>query len=248
MRIPNHDTFPLKIACVSASARVPNSFVCDSKRQAAELRRTGREVARGFERKNWRCFPPETSPLVFVALLPLFSLSTQQKLLAFEHGRDRYKLRRATLDRPCKDTDICEFSPWALPAAPLYLVLGSIQQCSPREYLIEINHRWKGPIAVRVGLHMARGVTLKEKIQHGATHATELTWLLQFLAAVRSRFPPKRLQAGSANVDKGSSVAVQANISNSKAVESYNSCRYWGGETVHLIWSQKIVPWEQDGV
>ena len=88
MRIPNHDTFPLKIACVSASARVPNSFVCDSKRQVAELRRTGREVARGFERKNWRCFPPETSPLVFMALLPLFSLGTQKKLLPFEHGRD----------------------------------------------------------------------------------------------------------------------------------------------------------------
>lgn len=71
---------------------------------------------------------------------------------------------------------------------------------------------------------------------------------IDMVAAVRSGFPPKRLQAGSANVDKGSSVAVQANISNSKAVESYNSCRYWGGETVHLIWSQKIVPWEQDGV
>ena len=83
MRIPNHDTSPLTIACVSASARVPNSFVCDSKRQAAELRRTGREVARGFERKNWRCFPPETSPLVFVALLPLFSLSTQKKTVSF---------------------------------------------------------------------------------------------------------------------------------------------------------------------
>ena len=49
---------------------------------------------------------------------------------------------------------------------------------------------------------------------------------IDMVAAVRSRFPPKRLQAGSANVDKGSSVAVQANISNSKAVESYNSCRY----------------------
>ena len=52
------------------------------------LRRTGRETARGFERKNWRCFPPETSPLVFMALLPLFSLGTQKKLLPFEHGRD----------------------------------------------------------------------------------------------------------------------------------------------------------------
>ena len=41
--MPNHDTFLRKTACVSASARVPNSFVRDFKRQAAELRRTGRE-------------------------------------------------------------------------------------------------------------------------------------------------------------------------------------------------------------
>ena len=88
------------------------------------------------------------------------------------------------------------------PYRPLYLVLGSIQQCSPREYLIEINYRWKGPIAVRVRLHMASGVTQREKIQHG------VSWLLQFSAAIRSRFPPKRLQAGSANVDKESSVAI----------------------------------------
>ena len=73
---------------------------------------------------------------------------------------------------------------------------------------------------------MASSVTLKKKIQHGARHAEELTWLLQFSATIRSRFHPKRLQAGSANVDKGSVVAVQANISSSKAVESYNSCRY----------------------
>ena len=106
------------------------------------------------------------------------------------------------------------------PYRPLYLVLGSIQQCSPREYLIEINYRWKGLIAVRVRLHMASGVTQREKIQHG------VSWLLQFSAAIRSRFSPKRLQAGSANVDKESSVAIQANISSSKAVESYNRCRY----------------------
>ena len=73
---------------------------------------------------------------------------------------------------------------------------------------------------------MATTVTLKKKIQHGARHAAELTWLLQFSATIRSRFRPKRLQAGSANVDKGSVVAAQANISSSKAVESYNSCRY----------------------
>ena len=41
------------------------------------LRRTGRETARGFERKNWRCFPPETSPLVFMALLPYFHLASK---------------------------------------------------------------------------------------------------------------------------------------------------------------------------
>ena len=128
------------------------------------------------------------------------------------------------------------------PYRPLYLVLRSIQQCSPREYLIEINHRWKGPIAVRVRLQMASSVTLKKKIQHGARHAEELTWLLQFSATIRSRFHPKRLQAGSANVDKGSVVAVQANISSSKAVESYNSCRYWGGKTVHPRWREKIIP------
>ena len=73
---------------------------------------------------------------------------------------------------------------------------------------------------------MATTVTLKKEIQHGARHAAELTWLLQFSAAIRSRFPPKRLQAGSANVDKESTVAIQANISSSKTVESYNSCRY----------------------
>ena len=128
------------------------------------------------------------------------------------------------------------------PYRPLYLVSGSIRQCSPREYLIEINHRWKGPIAVRVRLQMATTVTLKKKIQHGARHAAELTWLLQFSAAIRSRFPPKRLQAGSANVDKESTVAIQANISSSKAVESYNSCRYWGRKTVHPRWRQKIIP------
>ena len=103
------------------------------------------------------------------------------------------------------------------PYRPLYLILGSIQQCSPREYLIEINYRWKGTIAVRV---RASGVTQREKIQHG------VSWLLQFSAAIRSRFPPKRLQAGSANVDKESSVAIQANILSSKAVESYDRCRY----------------------
>ena len=55
-------------------------------------------------------FHLKISPLVSVALLPLFSLSTQ-KLIVFEHGRDWYKLRRATLYRPCTDTDIYEFSP-----------------------------------------------------------------------------------------------------------------------------------------
>ena len=45
---------------------------------------------------------------------------------------------------------------------------------------------------------MASAVTLKDEIQHG----------------------------GSANVDKGSTVAVQANSLSSKAVESYNSHRY----------------------
>ena len=73
---------------------------------------------------------------------------------------------------------------------------------------------------------MASGVTLKDKIQHGATHAAKLTWLLQFSAAVRSRFPSKKLQVGSANIDKGSTVAVQANISSSKVMESYNNRRY----------------------
>ena len=29
----------------------------------------------------------------------------------FEHGRARYKLQRGTFDRPCRDTDIYEFSP-----------------------------------------------------------------------------------------------------------------------------------------
>ena len=48
---------------------------------------------------------------------------------------------------------------------------------------------------------MASAVTLKDEIQHGATHAAKLTWLQQFSAAVRSRFPSKKLQVGSANVD-----------------------------------------------
>ena len=73
---------------------------------------------------------------------------------------------------------------------------------------------------------MASAVTLKDEIQHGATHAAKLTWLQQFSAAVRSRFPSKKLQVGSANVDKGSTVAVQANSLSSKAVESYNRCKY----------------------
>ena len=73
---------------------------------------------------------------------------------------------------------------------------------------------------------MASAVTLKDEIQHGATHAAKLTWLQQFSAAVRSRFPSKKLEVGSANVDKGSTVAVQANSLSSKAVESYNSHRY----------------------
>ena len=73
---------------------------------------------------------------------------------------------------------------------------------------------------------MASAVTLKDEIQYGATHAAKLTWLQQFSAAVRSRFPSKKLQVGSANVDKGSTVAVQANSLSSKAVESYNRCKY----------------------
>ena len=73
---------------------------------------------------------------------------------------------------------------------------------------------------------MASAVTLKDEIQHGATHAAKLTWLLQFSASVRSRFPSKKLQVGSSNVDEGSTVAIQANISSRKAVESYNSRRY----------------------
>ena len=66
------------MACVSASAsaHVPSGYVRDFKRQAAELRKTGREAARGFKRKNRRGFPTEASPLVSVALLPLFPLST----------------------------------------------------------------------------------------------------------------------------------------------------------------------------
>ena len=43
---------------------------------------------------------------------------------------------------------------------------------------------------------MASAVTLKDEIQHGATHAAKLTWLQQFSAAVRSRFPSKKLQVG----------------------------------------------------
>ena len=65
-----------------------------------------------------------------------------KKLLAFEHGRDRYKLRRATLDWPSRD-----IYPWVQslnpPFRPLCLISGSIQQCSPREYLVETNHRRK---------------------------------------------------------------------------------------------------------
>ena len=60
------------MTCVSASARVPSGLVRDLKRQAAELRRTGREAARGFIRKIDGVFPPETSPLVSVVPLPLF--------------------------------------------------------------------------------------------------------------------------------------------------------------------------------
>ena len=126
IRMPNHDTFLWKTACVSASARVPNSFVRDFKRQAAELRRTGREVARGLKRKNRWGFPRETSPLVSVALLPLFPLSTPKKLLAFEHGRDRYKLRRAALDWHSREIYLWvqSLNP---PFRPLCLILGRIQ-------------------------------------------------------------------------------------------------------------------------
>ena len=50
------------MTCVSASARVPSGLVCDLKRQAAELRRTGREAARGFIRKNRRGFSTRNFP------------------------------------------------------------------------------------------------------------------------------------------------------------------------------------------
>ena len=134
--------FPMKDSLCVSLGPCTQQFVRDFKRQAAELRRTGREVARGLKRKNRWDFPRETSPLVSVALLSLFPLSTPKKLLAFEHGRDRYKLRRAALDWHSRD-----IYPWVQslnpPFRPLCLISGSIQQCSPRAYLVETNHRRK---------------------------------------------------------------------------------------------------------
>ena len=68
--------FPSKDGLCVSSAHVPSGYVRDFKRQAAELRKTGREAARGFKRKNRRGFPTEASHLVSVALLPLFPFST----------------------------------------------------------------------------------------------------------------------------------------------------------------------------
>ena len=69
------------MACVSASARIPSGFVRDFKRQAAELRRTGREAARGFKLKIDGVLHPKLPH-------PYFYLAPAKKLLAFEHGRD----------------------------------------------------------------------------------------------------------------------------------------------------------------
>ena len=88
---------------------------------------------------------------VFHSRLPLsslflcclyFHLAPQKKLLAFEHGRNRYKLRWATLDWTCRDIYLWvqSLNP---PFRPLCLILGRIQQCSPCEYLVERNHRRK---------------------------------------------------------------------------------------------------------
>ena len=167
--MPNHDTFLWKTACVSASARVPNSFVRDFKRQAAELRRTGREVARGLKRKNRWDFPRETSPLVSVALLSLFPLSTPKKLLAFEHGRDRYKLRRAALDCHSRDIYLWVQSLNPPPSAPYASSWGEFSN-------VHLANTWLRQITggnhfLRVRPHMASAVTLKDEIQHGATHA-----------------------------------------------------------------------------
>ena len=137
-------------------------------------------------------------------------------------------------------TYIYEFSLWTPPSAPY---ASSWEEFSN----VHLANTWLREITggnhfLRVRPHMASAVTLKDEIQHGATHAAKLTWLLQFSASVRSRFPSKKLQVGSSNVDEGSTVAVQANISSRKAVESYNSRRYWGGETVHPRWREKIIP------
>ena len=57
--------FPSKDGLCVSSAHVPSGYVRDFKRQAAELRKTGREAARGFKRKNDGVFQPK---------LPLSSL------------------------------------------------------------------------------------------------------------------------------------------------------------------------------
>ena len=85
----------------------------------------------------------ETSPLVSVALLPLFPLSTPKKLLAFEHGRDRYKLRRAALDWHSRDIYLYEFSLWTPPSAPYASSWGEFSNVHLANTWLRQNHRSK---------------------------------------------------------------------------------------------------------
>ena len=62
---------------------------------------------------------------------------------------------------------------------------------------------------------MASAVTLKDEIQHGATHA-------DMVAAV---FGCSKITVSFKEIAR-STVAIRANISSRKAVESYNSRRY----------------------
>ena len=97
------------MACVSAQPMylAVMCAILSVKRRSYEKQAV--KLREALNEKNRRGFPTEASHLVSVALLPLFPFSTL-KLLAFEHGQDRYKLRRATLDWPSRDIYIYEFS------------------------------------------------------------------------------------------------------------------------------------------